>query len=195
MIVNIVVQMRGRFNVVLTTYEALMGVDLPFLSKIRWHHLIVDEGHRLKNSDCKLNSVLKQYNTQHRLLLTGLLMSVDLQTDIFLPRHLFSTWHIQWNADLMGCTTGTPVQNCLDELWSLLHFLMPTLFTSSKDFQQWFGQDQPRGVPGEGSPFNEEEMLLVTNRLHQALRPFMLRRLKETVATELPGKVRLTSHV
>ncbi|KAK9908903.1 hypothetical protein WJX75_004497 [Coccomyxa subellipsoidea] len=147
-------QMRGSFNVVLTTYEALMGVDLPFLSKIRWHHLIVDEGHRLKNSDCKLNSVLKQYNTQHRLLLTG-----------------------------------TPVQNCLDELWSLLHFLMPTLFTSSKDFQQWFGQDQPRGVPGEGSPFNEEEMLLVTNRLHQALRPFMLRRLKETVATELPGKV------
>ncbi len=78
------------------------------------------------------------------------------------------------------------MQNNLDELWSLLHFLMPTLFTSSKDFQQWFGQGQP-----QGSLLTEEEMLLITNRLHQALRPFMLRRLKETVATELPGKVRL----
>jgi len=66
-------QMRGGFNVVLTTYETLMGVDMPLLSSIRWHHLIIDEGHRLKNSNCKLNSVLNKYNSQHRLLLTGVL--------------------------------------------------------------------------------------------------------------------------
>lgn len=35
----------------------------------------------------------------------------------------------------------------------------------------------------------EEESLLVINRLHQVLRPFMLRRLKDSVATELPPKV------
>jgi hypothetical protein len=74
-----------------------MGVDLPFLSKIRWHHLIVDEGHRLKNSDCKLNSVLKQYNTQHRLLLTGFLMSVDLQTINFL--HSAPLQHLAYSVE------------------------------------------------------------------------------------------------
>ncbi len=70
------VQLRGSFNVVLTAYEALMGVDMPFLSSISWHHLIIDEGHRLKNSKCKLNFVLKEYRTQHRLLLTGLLIDM-----------------------------------------------------------------------------------------------------------------------
>lgn len=41
----------------------------------------------------------------------------------------------------------------------------------------------------ESAMLDEEECLLVTNRLHQVLRPFMLRRLKESVATELPPKV------
>lgn len=41
----------------------------------------------------------------------------------------------------------------------------------------------------ESALLGEEESLLVTNRLHQVLRPFMLRRLKDSVATELPPKV------
>ena len=41
----------------------------------------------------------------------------------------------------------------------------------------------------ESALLDEEESLLVTNRLHQVLRPFMLRRLKESVAKELPQKV------
>ena len=45
----------------------------------------------------------------------------------------------------------------------------------------------------ESAMLDEEECLLVTNRLHQVLRPFMLRRLKESVATELPPKVSNTS--
>ena len=58
--------------VLLTSYELLMGpADAPRLSTIGWHCLIVDEGHRLKSTGCKLNAVLRQYATQHRLLLTG----------------------------------------------------------------------------------------------------------------------------
>ena len=58
---------------------------------------------------------------------------------------------------------------------------MPSLFGSCEDFQRWFGVE---------SHLQEEEvLLLVTSRLHQILRPFMLRRLKETVASELPTKV------
>lgn len=34
--------------------------------------------------------------------------------------------------------TGTPLQNDLTELWSLLHFLMPKIFNSFDDFNEWF---------------------------------------------------------
>ena len=68
-------QMRGsKFmsHVLLTSYEILMsGHDMPLLSSIPWHYLIVDEGHRLKNGSCKLNACLRQYSTKHRILLTG----------------------------------------------------------------------------------------------------------------------------
>ncbi|GAQ90018.1 putative SNF2 family N-terminal domain containing protein [Klebsormidium nitens] len=147
-----------KFNILVTTYEFLMNKhDRPRLSKIRWAHLIIDEGHRIKNANCKLNTDLKQYSARNRLLLTG-----------------------------------TPIQNNLDELWTLLNFLLPDIFNSSDDFRQWFNK------PFEGSGveetedqalLNEEENLLVINRLHQVLRPFMLRRMKEKVADELPGKV------
>lgn len=43
--------------------------------------------------------------------------------------------------------------------------------------------------PCLATPTSQEEYLLLTSRLHTVLRPFMLRRLKETVAGELPGKV------
>lgn len=40
--------------------------------------------------------------------------------------------------------TGTPLQNNLHELWSLLNFLLPEIFSSSSDFDEWFdlGQNQ-----------------------------------------------------
>lgn len=61
-----------KFNVLLTTYEYLMNKhDRPKLSKIHWHYIIIDEGHRIKNASCKLNSELKHYQSSHRLLLTG----------------------------------------------------------------------------------------------------------------------------
>lgn len=68
---------RGRgVGVLLTSYELLMGAaDAPRLSAVAWHHLVVDEGHRLKSAGCKLNAVLRQYNTQHRLLLTGVALN------------------------------------------------------------------------------------------------------------------------
>lgn len=45
--------------------------DRPKLSKIQWHYIIIDEGHRIKNASCKLNADLKLYRSSHRLLLTG----------------------------------------------------------------------------------------------------------------------------
>lgn len=61
----------GNFQVLLTTYEYIIK-DRPILSKIKWLHMIVDEGHRMKNSSSKLSSTLTQfYTTRYRLILTG----------------------------------------------------------------------------------------------------------------------------
>ncbi|XP_065631375.1 chromatin structure-remodeling complex protein SYD [Quercus suber] len=146
-----------KFNVLLTTYEYLMNKhDRPKLSKLHWHYIIIDEGHRIKNASCKLNADLKHYQSSHRLLLTG-----------------------------------TPLQNNLEELWALLNFLLPNIFNSSDDFSQWF--NKPFQSNGDSSPdealLSEEENLLIINRLHQVLRPFVLRRLKHKVENQLPEKI------
>lgn len=162
---------KSSFHVLLTTYEYLMGsTDIKRLSSVGWYYIIVDEGHRLKNANCALNAALKKggYRSRHRLLLTG-----------------------------------TPIHNGLDELWSLLNFLMPDIFDSADDFMTWFHSDQPLQKASSKSKegglgvdeqehaklLSEEEMLIVTTRLHQVLRPFVLRRLKESVAKELPKKI------
>lgn len=62
---------QGSFQVLLTTYEYIIK-DRPVLSKIKWVHMIVDEGHRMKNAQSKLSSTLTQYyTTRYRLILTG----------------------------------------------------------------------------------------------------------------------------
>jgi superfamily II DNA or RNA helicase len=59
-----------KFNVLLTTYEMVL-VDAAYLRSVSWEVLIVDEGHRLKNSSSKLFSLLNSLSFQHRVLLTG----------------------------------------------------------------------------------------------------------------------------
>lgn len=59
-----------KFNVLLTTYEMVL-VDSTYLRGIPWEVLVVDEGHRLKNSSSKLFSMLNTFSFQHRVLLTG----------------------------------------------------------------------------------------------------------------------------
>jgi ATP-dependent helicase STH1/SNF2 len=61
----------GNFQVLLTTYEYIIK-DRPVLSKIKWIHMIIDEGHRMKNASSKLSATLTQYySTRYRLILTG----------------------------------------------------------------------------------------------------------------------------
>ncbi|KAK9156146.1 hypothetical protein Sjap_003626 [Stephania japonica] len=59
-----------RFNVLLTTYEMVLA-DSSHLRGVPWEVLVVDEGHRLKNSGSKLFSMLNTFSFQHRVLLTG----------------------------------------------------------------------------------------------------------------------------
>jgi SNF2 family DNA or RNA helicase len=69
----------GHFNVLLTTYEYIIK-DKKYLRKIDWQYAIVDEGHRMKNSQSKFALTLStQYNTNYRVLLTGTPLMNDLR--------------------------------------------------------------------------------------------------------------------
>lgn len=81
--------------------------------------------------------------------------------------------------------TGTPLQNKLPELWALLNFLLPSIFSSCGTFEDWF--NAPFARTGEKVELNQEETMLIIRRLHKVLRPFLLRRLKKEVESELPG--------
>nr|XP_050859529.1 helicase domino isoform X6 [Vespula vulgaris] len=79
--------------------------------------------------------------------------------------------------------TGTPLQNNLMELWSLMHFLMPNVFQSHREFKEWFSNPVTGMIEGN-SEYNEN----IIRRLHKVLRPFLLRRLKTEVEKQLPKK-------
>ena len=88
--------------------------------------------------------------------------------------------------------TGTPLMNDLGELWSLLNFLLPTVFNSVDTFDQWFNRPFAQfGNSNEDDQNNltNEERMFIIHRLHELLRPFMLRRVKTEVLDQLPEKV------
>lgn len=96
----------------------------------------------------------------------------------------------QYNSEHRLLLTGTPLQNNLAELWSLLNFLLPKVFSSCDDFEKWFSMPLARiSSDKEKCDLSEEEKLLIINRLHQVLRPFLLRRVKKEVESEIPNKV------
>ena len=75
--------------------------------------------------------------------------------------------------------TGTPLQNNMKELWSLLNFLIPKLFNNNKLFINHFNNHNLQNNPQ------------IVNKLHRILRPFMLRRLKKDVSKDIPPKMEI----
>lgn len=136
--------------VVITSFEIAMR-DRNALQHCFWKYLIVDEGHRIKNMNCRLIRELKRFNADNKLLLTG-----------------------------------TPLQNNLAELWSLLNFLLPDVFDDLKSFESWFDITSITEIAEDIVAKEREQNIL--HMLHQILTPFLLRRLKSDVALEVPPK-------
>lgn len=144
---------RGaKFPVVCTSYEICMR-DKKYLANLPWKFIVVDEGHRLKNFNCKLVKELKQYQSESRLILTG-----------------------------------TPLQNNLSELWSLLNFLLPEAFSDLEHFESMFDFSDVQDKDGHKQMMSTERQKRTIASLHAILKPFLLRRVKNDVETNLPKK-------
>lgn len=82
------------------------------------------------------------------------------------------------------CLTGTPLENHLGELWSLFNFLMPGFLGSYSQFQRHYQ------LPIERDQDDEKRLALV-----KRISPFMLRRVKSDVASELPEKTIINEYI
>ncbi|KAK2657235.1 hypothetical protein Ddye_010287 [Dipteronia dyeriana] len=84
--------------------------------------------------------------------------------------------------------TGTPLQNNLTELWSLLHFILPDIFSSLEEFQSWFDLSGKSNSEIMKEELEEKRKAQMVTKLHAILRPFLLRRMKSDVEQMLPRK-------
>lgn len=145
------------WNVCITSYQIVLQDNQVFRRR-RWHYMILDEAHNIKNFRSQRWQTLLGFNTHSRLLLTG-----------------------------------TPLQNNLTELWSLLFFLMPSEngvggFADLKEFHDWFARPESQ-ILEHGREQMDEEARAIISKLHKVLRPYLLRRLKADVEKQMPAKI------
>lgn len=150
---------RDFFNVVVTSYQMAV-TDAHIFKRKKWGYLVLDEAHNIKNFKSGRWQALLSLNSQRRLLLTG-----------------------------------TPLQNNLTELWALLYFLMPKTiidggemegFADLDSFQEWFNKPVNNLVSNMDT--NSKNGDVVVKKLHQILKPYLLRRLKKDVEKQMPSK-------
>jgi helicase SWR1 len=150
---------EDAWNVCITTYQLIIQ-DQQVFKRRRWHYMILDEAHNIKNFESQRWQVMLKFNTRARLLLTG-----------------------------------TPLQNSLTELWSLLYFLMPeerqqegvSGFASLQEFHDWFKKPSDQ-ILEHGREKMDDEARNIISKLHRVLRPHLLRRLKADVEKQMPAK-------
>jgi chromodomain-helicase-DNA-binding protein 7 len=134
-----------KFDVLVTTYDTLIG-DFDVISNIPFRVSVVDEAHRLRNQKGKLLECMKEISAKGTL---------------------------QYGFQSRVLMSGTPLQNDLVELWTLLNFIEPFKFPDLDQFMMQYG-----------NMANREQV----EALQQQISPYMLRRVKEDVAKDIPNK-------
>ncbi|MDT0118111.1 SNF2-related protein [Microbacterium sp. PRF11] len=96
------------------------------------------------------------------------------------------------HTDAVFAATGTPIENGLDDLWALLALTAPGLFPSIRQFREDYTRaierlpsDAPTALSAAATGAHREKTLA---RLRRRVRPFLLRRTKDVVASDLPLK-------
>lgn len=85
--------------------------------------------------------------------------------------------------------SGTPIQNNVLELWSLFDFLMPGFLGTEKQFQATYGKPLVAAKDSKCSAKDAEAGILAMEALHKQVMPFLLRRTKDEVLSDLPEKI------
>lgn len=164
-----------RYDLVLVPIHRVRALSRDVMDRIPWNYIVVDEAHKaVSNLNTLTAQAISAIRFKHRLVLTG-----------------------------------TPLNSDLQELWSLLNFINADIFTAQDSFEEVFRrpfQCSNSGASGKrkltkaeadaskelesDAQLSEEERQLLIMRMHQILRPFMLRRTKKDIDSNL----RITFH-
>ncbi|KAL1833871.1 hypothetical protein ACET3Z_003522 [Daucus carota] len=155
-----------KFNVLLTTYEMVL-VDSSHLSAVPWEVLVVDEGHRLKNSSSKLFGMLNTFKFQHRVLLTG----TPLQNNI---GEMYNLLHFLQPASFPSLSSFEEKFNDLataEKVEELKKLVAPHMLRRlKKDVMQNIPPKTERMVPVELSSIQAEYYRAMLTKNYQILR-------------------------
>lgn len=128
-----------QFPIVITSYEVAMGDARKVLKNYNWKYVVVDEV-----SDLTIWSI---FSLKHIFLIAWAFKEffIFFSNYIFLLKgHRLKNSECKLFKQMKFVPmenklllTGTPLQNNLAELWSLLHFILPDIFSSLREFESW----------------------------------------------------------
>lgn len=164
---------NSEYDVFICHWDAIRHPDLTGdLQRVKWFHVIADEVHRAKNRKAQQTVALKKMRTKHKLGLSG-----------------------------------TPADDKPDDFYSILNWLYPSVFTSYWRFFNYHcivvhhdesgtscGCLKEKGH-GHKRPYREVVGTANVDELKEQIAPYYVRRLKEDVLKELPGKYYTTIQV
>ncbi len=148
-------------DVVITSYSLVFRDEMT-LQAVPWRGIVLDEAQNIKNAEAKQSQAVKR-------LAAGTDETDGTEDDAATPR----------SAPFRIALTGTPVENRLTELWSIMDFLNPGYLGTQTFFQRRFATPIERF--GDGASLQT---------LRSLVQPFILRRLKtdKTIIQDLPEK-------
>ncbi|XP_053607082.1 DNA excision repair protein ERCC-6-like [Plodia interpunctella] len=146
--------LHASHGALLMTYAGIVKYSQDLLSK-KWHYIILDEGHKIRNPEIQVSKLIKKFQTPHKLLVTG-----------------------------------SPMQNSLQELWSLFDFMRPGLLGTNATFMEHFALPITQGGYANATQLQEATAFEIAKALKNIITPYMLRRTKAEVQDhiKLPEK-------
>ncbi|XP_049868767.1 DNA excision repair protein ERCC-6-like [Pectinophora gossypiella] len=147
-------ELHDSHGILLITYAGIVRYSADLMAR-KWHYLILDEGHKIRNPETQVSKFVKKFQTPHKLLITG-----------------------------------SPMQNSLQELWSLFDFMRPGLLGTYNAFMEHFAQPITQGGYANATELQEATALEIAKALKNIITPYMLRRTKAEVQEhiKLPEK-------